>query len=149
MDTARNQTETAAIEGAYEYRSRPLVEPDWRRFPGWREVTAAEWADPQWQRAHCVKGAEGLRAVMGTLLDEGFYEDLERDRQERATMSVLLPPQMINTMAPESAGARPGELTKAFYDDPVRRYMLPVLSDRHPEWPSHPMADRDSLHEQD
>lgn len=149
VDTARSQTESAALEGVYEYRSRPLVEPDWRRLPGWRDVTAAEWADPQWQRAHCVKDAKGLRAVMGDLLDEGFYEDWEQDRLHRATMSVLLPPQMINTMAPEAAGGRPGELTKAFYDDPVRRYMLPVLSDRHPEWPSHPMASRDSLHEQD
>jgi len=35
------------------------------------------------------------------------------------------------------------------YADPVRRYMLPVLSDRDPVWPSHPMATRDSLHEQE
>ena len=23
----------------YEYVRRELVEPDWRRFPGWREIT--------------------------------------------------------------------------------------------------------------
>ncbi len=149
VDTARSQTESAAIEGVYTYRRSPLVEPDWRRFPGWRDVTEAQWADPQWQRAHCVKDARGLRAVVGDLLDEEFYEDWEQDRRHRATMSVLLPPQMVNTMAPDAAAARPGELTKAFYDDPVRRYMLPVFSDRHPQWPSHPMASRDSLHEQD
>src|SRR5436305_2148117 len=33
------------------------------------------------------------------------------------------------------------------YADPVRRYMLPVFSDRDVEWPSHPRASRDSLHE--
>ena len=37
--------------------------------------------------------------------------------------------------------------TEAFYADPVRRYMLPVFSDRRTDWPSHPLASRDSLHE--
>jgi len=35
------------------------------------------------------------------------------------------------------------------YADPVRRYMLPVFSDRRTDWPSHPYATRDSLHEHD
>src|SRR6202451_3793600 len=30
---------------------------------------------------------------------------------------------------------------------PVRRYMIPVFSDRRTDWPSHPEASRDSLHE--
>lgn len=126
----------------YEYRPRALVEPDWRRLPGWRDVTEAEWADVQWQRAHCVKNVRQLRAVYGDLLDESFYADLERDQAERATMSVLLPPQMINTMAPDAVPT-----TEALYADPVRRYMLPVFSDRDPHWPSHPHSSRDSLHE--
>ena len=45
-----------------------------------------------------------------------------------------------------AAGA---EYTQAFYADPVRRYMLPVFSDRRTDWPSHPHATRDSLHEHD
>ncbi len=36
---------------------------------------------------------------------------------------------------------------KDLWNDPVRRYMLPAFDDRHPEWPSHPKASRDSLHE--
>jgi lysine 2,3-aminomutase len=129
----------------YRYRRRELVEPDWRRLPGWRDVTPQEWESAQWQRAHCLKSAAQLRAVLGDLLDEGFYADLERDQAERATMSMLLPPQMLNTMATEPGG----DFTAAFRADPVRRYMLPVLSDRLVEWPSHPMASRDSLHEHD
>ena len=43
----------------------------------------------QWQRAHCVKNVAQLRAVIGDLLDETFYADLERDQAERATMSML------------------------------------------------------------
>ena len=40
---------------------------------------------------------------MGDLLDDRFYADLERDQRERATMSMLLPPQMLNTMVPATA----------------------------------------------
>jgi len=133
----------------YPYRRTPLVEPDWRRFPGWRDVTAEEWESVQWQRAHCVKNLKQLRALLGDLVDERFYADLERDQAERATMSMLVPPQMMNTIAAAVTPAGPGSLTDAFYADPVRRYMLPVLSDRRTDWPSHPHATRDSLHEHD
>ena len=134
------------IEQPYVYQRAELAEPDWRRLPGWADVTDEQWASAQWQRAHCVKSIRQLRQLMGEGLSEHFYTDLERDQQQRATMSMLVTPQMMNTMAP---ARHPGEagFTEAFYADPVRRYMVPVLSDRHPEWPSHPHAARDSLHE--
>jgi lysine 2,3-aminomutase len=128
----------------YEYRRTELVEPDWTRLPGWRDVTTAQWRSAQWQRAHCVKNPTQLRAVLGDLLDERFYTDLADDQRTRATMSMLLPPQMLNTMVPAAVPD-----TTAFYADPVRRYMLPVASDRRADWPSHPHATRDSLHEHD
>jgi lysine 2,3-aminomutase len=133
----------------YPYRRVELVEPDWTRFPGWRDVTAAEWESVQWQRAHCIKNVRQLRLLWGDLVDETFYADLERDQRERATMSMLVPPQMMNTMVPATAPRGPGSLTEAVYADPVRRYMLPVYSDRRADWPSHPQATRDSLHEHD
>lgn len=136
------------IAQPYVYRRRELVEPDWTRFPGWRDVTAAEWESVQWQRAHCVKNVKQLKDVMGDLLDDRFYADLERDQAERATMSMLLPPQMLNTIVAEGAAAG-AAYTEAFYADAVRRYMLPVFSDRRTDWPSHPHASRDSLHEQE
>ena len=98
----------AALEQPYAYRRVELVEPDWRRLPGFRDVTAAEWADVQWQRAHCVKNIKQLRALMGDLVDDRFYADLERDQAERATMSMLVPPQMVNTMVPRESPAGPG-----------------------------------------
>ncbi len=133
----------------YRYTRTELVEPDWTRFPGWQDVTAADWASAQWQRAHCVKTPRRLREVLGDLVDDSFYVDLERDQAERATMSMLLPPQMLNTMAPAVAPRGPGSLTAAFLADPVRRYMLPVFSDRRTDWASHPHSSRDSLHEHD
>jgi lysine 2,3-aminomutase len=135
---------TTATDQPYEYVRTELVEPDWRRFPGWRDTTDTQWRDAQWQRAHCVKNPKQLRDVLGDLLDERFYTDLAADQTGFATMSMLVPPQMLNTMAPT---ADPVDFTAAFYADPIRRYMIPVRSDRDPVWPSHPHATRDSLHE--
>jgi len=134
------------INQPYVYRRQELAEPDWQRFPGWAGVTPSDWESAQWQRSHCVKNVRQLRQVMGPGLDETFLADLERDQGERATMSLLLPPQMLNTMVPGLAPSDPA-FTDAFYSDPVRRYMLPVFSDRQEEWASHPYAQRDSLHE--
>jgi lysine 2,3-aminomutase len=134
------------INQPYVYRHRELIEPDWHRLPGWSGVSEQDWHSAQWQRAHCVKNIRQLRQVMGDGLDERFYADLERDQAERATMSMLVPPQMINTMVPLLAPSDRG-FTDALYADPVRRYMIPVFSDRRADWPSHPMASRDSLHE--
>ncbi|WP_026425559.1 KamA family radical SAM protein [Actinokineospora inagensis] len=145
---ALETTVSAAVQEAgrqpYEYARHELVEPDWRRYPGWAGVTEAQWRDAQWQRVNCVKNERQLRKVVGDLLTESFYADLRADQETLATMSMLLPPQMLNTMAPTASA---GEFTDAFYADPVRRYMLPVRSDRDPAWPSHPHSTRDSLHE--
>jgi len=128
----------------YRYVRSPLSEPDWRRLPGWRDVTEADWRSAQWQRAHSVKNPGQLRAVLGDLLTDRFYADLDADRTRYATMAMLIPPQMLNTMVP---GAPPDD--ESFLADPIRRYLLPVASDRDPDWPSHPHAERDSLHEAD
>jgi lysine 2,3-aminomutase len=117
---------------------RAYEEPDWTRLPGYRDVSPQEWESAQWQRAHTVKNLREFKAALGDLLDDELLADIERDQQERATMSMLLPPQMLNTM--DEADLRA---------DPVRRYMAPALSDRDPEFPSHPLAQRDSLHEAD
>ncbi len=116
----------------------PFVEPDHRRLPGYRDVTPEEWRSAQWQRAHSVKNLKEFQQALGDHLTEELYADIERDQQERATMSMLIPPQMINTMDETD-----------LYADPVRRYLAPAYSEREPEWPSHPMASRDSLHEAD
>ena len=106
-------------------------------------MTEEQWRSAQWQRVNCVKNLRQLRGVYGDLLDESFYADVEADQAGRATMSLLLPPQMLNTMVP---GEVPS--TAAMLADPVRRYMLPVASDRLAgAAASHPYAARDSLHE--
>ena len=117
---------------------REFAEPDWTRLPGYRDVAGDQWESAQWQRAHTVKNLKELKGALGEHLSDELAADIQRDMLERATMSMLIPPQMINTMDE-------GDL----YADPVRRYMAPAHSDRDVEWPSHPYATRDSLHEAD
>ena len=142
------EAEKGAPEQPYMYQRVHLSEPDWTRFPGWSDVTEEQWRSVQWQRAHCIKNSRQLHDLMGDLLDDRVYEDLDADLAEKATMSMLVPPQMINTMMRKVTPTGPGSLTEAFYADPIRRYMLPVRSDRLETWASHPYASRDSLHEQ-
>ena len=128
-----------AAEQPFPYPlKREFVEPDWTRFPAYAAVTAEEWESAQWQRAHTVKNLAELKHALGDHLDDELCADIERDQRQRATMSMLIPPQMINTMD-----------QRDLRNDPVRTYMAPTYSDRHPEWASHPMAARDSLHEAD
>jgi lysine 2,3-aminomutase len=144
--TDASTVDPAVVEAGqpHEYRRRELVEPDWTRLPGWRDVTREQWESAQWQRVHCVKNIKQLSTVLGDTVGEEFYADLETDQQRFATMSMLVPPQMLNTMVPQQVPD-----TAAFYADPIRRYMIPVASDRRTDWPSHPYATRDSLHEHD
>ncbi|MFG2040261.1 KamA family radical SAM protein [Dactylosporangium sp. NPDC048998] len=128
----------------YAYQRHALEEPDWRRFPAWTNVTREQWESAQWQRAHCVKNINQLRTVLGDHITDTFYDDLAADQANHATMSMLIPPQMINTMVPTTT---PTDDT--LRNDPIRRYMLPIASDRLTDWPSHPYATRDSLHEHD
>ena len=115
-----------------------FVEPDWRRLPGFRNVSKPEWESSTWQLAHSVKNVRQLAQVFGSHLPDALADDIERDQEAYATMPLLVPPQMLNTMDEED-----------LWGDPVRRYMLPAHSERDQEWPSHPRSGRDSLHERD
>jgi lysine 2,3-aminomutase len=140
----RRSVDLNVSEGQYSYVRLEREEPDWRRFPGWRDVSAAEWSSAQWQRANCVMNLGELRAVLGDTVGEDIYADLDLDRRAFATMPMLLPPHMVNTMTP---GAVP--TSQRFRRDPVRRYMLPLAAERDPLGSSHPLAERDSLHEKE
>ena len=115
---------------------RSFVEPDWTRLPGFADVSKEQWESALWQRQNSAKNLADLKKVFGSFLTDDLAEELMRDQKEKATMSILVPPHMLNTMN-----------EKDLRHDPVRKYMLPIISDRHKEWPNHPRASRDSLHE--
>jgi lysine 2,3-aminomutase len=113
------------------------VEPDWNRIPGFKGVSVQDWENATWQRKNTVKNLREFKQVLGHLLPDDLADSIARDHELRATMSMLIPPHMINTMD-----------TADLWRDPVRRYMAPALADRRAdEWSNHPMASRDSLHE--
>ena len=138
-DSIREIEESEEPPGPQPFRyppSNPFTEPDWRRLPGFRDVTPAEWESARWQRLHSIRDVRALRQVFGSWLSDDLADDIAQDVLQRATMTMLVPPQMLNTMDERNLRA-----------DPVRRYMLPALSERCIEFPSHPYAMRDSLHE--
>jgi lysine 2,3-aminomutase len=117
---------------------REFAEPDWTRIPAYRSASRADWESALWQRRHTVKNLKELKTTLGDLLPDSLLAAIDRDQRERATMSILIPPQMLNTMDLDNLWACP-----------VRRYMLPAFDDRRTDWPNHPRASRDSLHEAD
>ncbi len=137
--------EVLAAGQPYEYQRRPLAEPDWTRFPGWRDVTTAQWESAQWQRVNCVKNIPPApRTSWATCSTSGSTPTW------RPTSSAWPPCRCWSAADAQHHGARTGRPTPtSFYADPIRRYMIPVATDRHLDWPSHPHATRDSLHEHD
>jgi lysine 2,3-aminomutase len=128
-----------AAEQPFAYPlAREFAEPDWRRLPAYRDVTQEQWESAQWQRAHTVKNLREFKFALGEHMPDSLLEDIARDQSERATMSMLIPPHMVNTMDETD-----------LEHDRVRRYMAPAFSDRRTDWPTHPLATRDSLHEAD
>jgi len=88
-----------AGEQPFQYPlKREFVEPDWRRLPGYKDVTRDDWETALWQRRHTVKNLAELQQVFGNLLPDTLLHSLDRDIKERATMSILIPPHMLNTM---------------------------------------------------
>ncbi len=133
----RSPAEAGPAQQPISYPTRrEFVEPDWRRIPGYKDASAADWESSVWQRKHTIKNLRELKSTLGPLLPDTLAESIERDQKERATMSLLLPPQMLNTMNMDD-----------LWSDPVRRYMLPAFDDRRTDWANHPKASRDSLHE--
>ncbi|MFL5322570.1 MAG: KamA family radical SAM protein [Myxococcaceae bacterium] len=141
MQTATQAVRRESSPAAQPFKyplDRQFIEPDWTRLPGFKTATKADWESALWQRKHTVKNLRELKAVFGPLMPDDLMFSIEKDQRERATMSILIPPHMLNTMNEQD-----------LWNDPVRRYMLPAFADRDPEWPSHPKSTRDSLHEAD
>src|SRR4051812_39803080 len=137
--TERVRRDASPANQPFKYPlDRQFAEPDWTRLPGFKDATKADWESTLWQRKHTVKNLRELKAVFGPLMPDDLMFSIEKDQRERATMSILIPPHMLNTMNEQD-----------LWNDPVRRYMLPAFADRDPEWPSHPKSTRDSLHEAD
>jgi lysine 2,3-aminomutase len=139
LATTPKTTHAAVAEQPFEYPlKKPFEEPDWKRIPAYKNVTRAEWESALWQRRNTVKNLKEFKDTLGDLLPEDLAQSIADDQQKMSTMSMLIPPQMINTMN-----------TDDLWADPIRHYMAPALKDRRTDHPNHPRSERDSLHEAD
>src|SRR5258707_267908 len=108
-----------AAEQPFKYpMDRKFAEPDWTRLPGYRGTSQADWESALWQRKNTIKNLGELKEALGALLPDDLANAIDRDQRERATMSILITPHMVNTMDERDLWA-----------DPLRRYMLPAFDD--------------------
>jgi hypothetical protein len=110
-----------AAEQPFTYPlKREFVEPDWRRLPGYKDVSKEEWETALWQRRHTVKNLKELKDAFGDLIPDTLMASLERDIKERATMSILVPPHMLNTMDEKDLWNDPDVWpTRLYHHDPI------------------------------
>ena len=124
----------AAARAVLDESHRDLLEGEfWRGIPAYADLTAGEFHDHRFQSRNCVTSVPKLRQVLGGLVSEAFYADVEAGLR-RSTMSVRVSPYLISLVdwtAPET--------------DPIRLQFLP-LGSRHE--PDHPELALDSLGEQ-
>ncbi len=105
----------------------------WRAVPAYAHLRADEFHDHRFQSRNGVTSLHKLRQVLGGLVSEAFYADVEAGLR-RSTMSLRISPYLISLVdwsAPET--------------DPIRLQFLP-LGSRHEA--DHPELDLDSLNEQ-
>jgi lysine 2,3-aminomutase len=106
----------------------------WRTIPGFANTDEATFLDHKWQSQNSVINLKRLQQVVGNLVPDSFYADVERGLK-LAPMSVRVSPYLVSLIN----WADP-------YNDPLRRQFIPVASSLLPD---HPQLDLDSLHEQE
>ncbi len=106
----------------------------WRALPGYAHVSASDFRSHLFQQKHAVTNPRQLRATLGALVPESFYEDLAAGIAN-APMALRLSPYLLARID----WADP-------VGDPIRTQFLPLGSQQHAD---HPMLQFDSLHEQE
>ena len=106
----------------------------WRVVPGFHDVDRATFEDPIWQARASVTSVASLARTLGPLARPELLHDVD-GALRAAPMSIRLSPYLLSLMD----WSNPAQ-------DPLRRQFLPLASERRPD---HPMAELDSLHEQE
>ena len=113
---------------------RDLRDDDyWRAIPAYADLRADEFHEHRFQSRNSVTSLKKLREVLGPLVSEAFYRDVEQGLS-RSPMSLRISPYLVSLID----WSEPA-------DDPLRIQFLPMLSRVRPD---HPELALDSLHEQ-
>lgn len=105
----------------------------WRTIPGYRDVDAGTFMDPQFQIRNSLTSPTQLRELFRGELPMEFIEDCEKGFGA-APMNVRVTPYLLSCIDWDN-----------FYEDPIRIQFLPTASTRLPD---HPRLSLDSLHEE-
>ena len=105
----------------------------WRDVPSYAGLSAAEFQDHRFQSRNCVTSVQKLRDVLGDLVSESFYTDVE-EGVRHSTMSLRISPYILSLIDWRDP-----------YDDPLRIQFLPLHTRFEPD---HPELTLDALAEQ-
>ncbi|MYA22426.1 MAG: KamA family radical SAM protein, partial [Gemmatimonadetes bacterium] len=105
----------------------------WRAIPAYADLRADEFHEHRFQSRNSVTSLKKLRAVLGSVVSEAFYQDVEQGLL-RSSMSMRISPYLLSLID----WSEPAE-------DPLRIQFLPMGSRMRPD---HPELALDSLHEQ-
>ena len=117
-----------------QFQHRELRSDDfWRRIPAYRDLKADDFHDHRFQVRNCVTSLRKFRDVIGQMVPDSFFRDLE-DGLSRSTMSMRISPYILSLIDWSNP-----------YEDPLRIQFMPVGSRMLPD---HPELILDSLNEQ-
>jgi len=105
----------------------------WQHVPAYRDVDEATFLDHKWQARASVTNLKRLRATVGEIASDAFYEDVELGLK-LAPMAIRVSPYVLSLIDWSDV-----------YNDPLRKQFIPVGSSLRPD---HPKLGLDSLHEQ-
>jgi lysine 2,3-aminomutase len=106
----------------------------WRVIPGYKGIDQETFMDHTWQVRNSVTTLQGLKKVLGDIVHDDFYAELESGLR-RASMAMRLSPYILSLIN-----------WNDLYRCPLRRQFVPLGSKVEED---HPKLSLDTLHEQD
>ena len=134
MSDTQEQVLTPPTSALVDISHRDLRDDEyWRAIPAYADLRADEFHEHRFQSRNSVTSLKKLREVLGSLVSEAFYRDVEQGLL-RSPMSLRISPYLLSLID----WSEPAE-------DPLRIQFLPMESRMRPD---HPELALDSLHEQ-
>jgi lysine 2,3-aminomutase len=134
MSDIQEQVLTPPTSAVPDTSHRDLRDDEyWRVIPAYADLRADEFHEHRFQSRNSVTSLKKLREVLGRLVSEAFYRDVEQGLL-RSPMSLRISPYLLSLID----WSEPAE-------DPLRIQFLPMGSRMRPD---HPELALDSLHEQ-
>ncbi len=134
MSDIQEQVLTPPTSTVLDTSHRDLRDDEyWRAIPAYADLRADEFHEHRFQSRNSVTSLKKLREVLGSVVSEAFYRDVEQGLL-RSPMSLRISPYILSLID----WSEPAE-------DPLRIQFLPMESRMRPD---HPELALDSLHEQ-